>query len=73
LLRASAIQNGPADVEDLPEFEDIDEQTATDPGYDAVTADNTQQIDAIQNGDATVTLADVSSVPNSKKIAGDPQ
>ncbi|QGZ96075.1 MlaA family lipoprotein [Terricaulis silvestris] len=72
LLRESAIQNGPADVEDLPEFEDIDEQPATPGDVDApsdngVTGDNSQQVGAIQNEDATVTLAETPDAPTSKK------
>jgi phospholipid-binding lipoprotein MlaA len=67
LLRESAIQNGPADVEDLPEFEDIDEQPATPTGDNSVTGDNTQQVDAIQNEDASVTLAETPDVTTSKK------
>jgi phospholipid-binding lipoprotein MlaA len=67
LLRESAIQNGPADVEDLPEFEDIDDSTAMETGYDDVTGDNSQQVDAIQNEDATVILAETPNAPTSKK------
>lgn len=67
LLRESAIQNGPADVEDLPEFEDIDDSTAMETGDGDVTADNTQQVGAIQNGDADVALAETSDTPTSKK------
>jgi phospholipid-binding lipoprotein MlaA len=42
LLRESAIRNGPTDVQDLPEFEDIDEQPATS-GDQGVTGATTQQ------------------------------
>jgi hypothetical protein len=67
LLRESAIQNGPAAVEDLPEFEDIDDSTAMETGDGDVTADNTQQVGAIQNGGAAVALAETSDTPTSKK------
>ena len=42
LLRQSAIRNGPTDVQDLPEFEDIDEQPATS-SDEGVTGATTQQ------------------------------
>lgn len=44
LLRESAIQNGSADVQDLPEFEDINEDPQ---GRSSVTEDNAQQAGAI--------------------------
>jgi hypothetical protein len=51
----------------LPEFEDIDDSTAMETGYDDVTGDNSQQVDAIQNEDASVTLAEIPNAPTSKK------
>lgn len=76
LLRESAIQNGAANVEDLPEFEDIDEAPAETSGdtnalsYDGVTEDNTQQDDTIQNEGADVTLPGSTANTTSKKQLG---
>jgi phospholipid-binding lipoprotein MlaA len=71
LLRDSAIQNGPTDVQDLPEFEDIDEQPATDaPGTSGVD-ENSQQVGVNQNAPVAVTLAKTFSVTTSLAVAGD--
>lgn len=71
LLRDSAIQNGPGDVQDLPEFEDIDEPSAT-PAPDATASgENTQQSAAIENHAYAVTLAKSFSATTSRLVAGD--
>jgi phospholipid-binding lipoprotein MlaA len=62
LLRESAIQNGPADVQDLPEFEEI-EETPTAEGN--VGGEISQQSKAIQILDPTVTLASAKGAPTS--------
>jgi phospholipid-binding lipoprotein MlaA len=79
LLRESAIQNGPADVQDLPEFEAIDEQPATDEPEPLATGEttgettgeNSQQSAPKQNPPSAVTLAKVFSVTTSAAVAGD--
>jgi hypothetical protein len=50
LLRESAIQNGETNVEDLPDFDVIDEapDTAT-PDHTGVTEDNAQQVGSNQS------------------------
>lgn len=71
LLRESAIQNGPADVEELPEFESIDEQPATDDN--GVTEDNSQQVDTNQMSSLDVSLAKKTSAPISAQHSGEKQ
>jgi phospholipid-binding lipoprotein MlaA len=71
LLRESAIQNGPADVQDLPEFEDIDEQPATEEPVADADGENAQQSAPIQNTPQAVTLAKSFSVTTSLAVAGD--
>jgi phospholipid-binding lipoprotein MlaA len=60
LLRESAIQNGPADVQDLPDFEEIEEAPAPE-GSDG--GEIPQQSSSIQPSDAAVTLAQPISAP----------
>jgi phospholipid-binding lipoprotein MlaA len=62
LLRESAIQNGPADVQDLPEFEEI-EETPTAEGN--VGGEFSQQSKPIQVLDPAVSLASAKDVPTS--------
>ncbi len=75
LLRQSAIQNGPADVQDLPEFEDINEQPATispeAAGSETGTGENSQQVDSIQPNAHAVTLAKTFSATTSLAVAGE--
>jgi phospholipid-binding lipoprotein MlaA len=70
LLRESAIQNGPTDVQDLPEFEEIDEQPATEQPS-AAPEEKTQQSATIQKTQHAVTLAKAFSVTTSLAVAGD--
>lgn len=62
LLRESAIQNGPADVQDLPEFEEI-EDTPTAEG--SAGGEISQQSKSIQILDTAVSLAVDKSAPTS--------
>lgn len=71
LLRDSAIQNGPADVQDLPEFEEIDEQPATLEPTLPATGENAQQVEPIENTPHAVTLAKSFSATTSLAVAGD--
>jgi phospholipid-binding lipoprotein MlaA len=71
LLRESAIQNGPTDVQDLPEFEDIDEQPATEEPAAEASEENSQQSSLIENTPYAVTLAKSFSVTTSLAVAGD--
>jgi phospholipid-binding lipoprotein MlaA len=61
LLRESAIRNGP-DVQDLPEFEEIEETPALE---QSEGGGNSQHLHAIQSSDAVVTLAQAVSAPMS--------
>jgi len=71
LLRESAIQNGPADVQDLPEFEDINEQPAMEDLDAEASGENSQQSSPIENTPHAVTLAKSFSVTTSPAVAGD--
>ena len=71
LLRDSAIQNGPADVEDLPEFEDIDELPASEAPEAPASGEDSQQSAPIQNAPHAVTLAKSFSATTSMAVAGD--
>jgi phospholipid-binding lipoprotein MlaA len=71
LLRDSAIQNGPADVQDLPDFEDIDEQPATLEPTPPPIGENPQQVESNENTPRTVTLAKSFSATTSLAVAGD--
>ena len=71
LLRESAIQNGPADVEDLPEFEDIDVPPASEEPEAPASGEESQQSAPIQNTPHAVTLAKSFSVTTSLAVAGD--
>jgi phospholipid-binding lipoprotein MlaA len=61
LLRESAIRNGP-DVQDLPEFEEIEETPALE---QSEGGGKSQHLHAIQSSDAAVTLAQAVSAPMS--------
>jgi phospholipid-binding lipoprotein MlaA len=71
LLRASAVQNGPTDVQDLPDFDDIDEEPAMQMDESGVTGDNSQQVGSIQSQSPSVTLAEETPSPISAKSFGD--
>ena len=71
LLRESAIQNGPADVQDLPEFESVDELPASEEPEAPASGENSQQSAPIQNTPHAVTLAKSFSVTTSLATAGD--
>lgn len=71
LLRDSAIQNGPTDVEDLPEFEAIDEEPATQEPAGAESGENPQQLAPVENTPHAVTLAKSFSATTSLAVAGD--
>lgn len=70
LLRESAIQNGPADVQDLPEFEDINEQPATDAPEAGA---ETQQNGEIEVQPSETGLAPETSAPTYDAQQGEPQ
>lgn len=62
--REAAIQNGRADVQDLPDFDDIDEEPATNtPGAGAEL--NSQQADQIQAAENSVVFNEALSDPTS--------
>jgi phospholipid-binding lipoprotein MlaA len=71
LLRQSAIQNGPADVQDLPEFDDFDEEPAMQAPEAPPTEENTQQAAPNENTPHAVTLAKSFSATTSLAVAGD--
>ncbi|HET9230100.1 MAG TPA: VacJ family lipoprotein [Vitreimonas sp.] len=71
LLRESAIQNGPADVQDLPEFESVDELPASEEPEAPASGEDSQQSAPIQNTPHAVTLAKSFSVTTSLATAGD--
>jgi phospholipid-binding lipoprotein MlaA len=71
LLRDSAIQNGPTDIEDLPEFEAIDEEPATQEPEAPVSEENPQQSAPIETTPHSVTLAKSFSATTSLAVAGD--
>ncbi len=71
LLRDSAIQNGPTDVQDLPDFDEIDEQPATDNPSPGAAAENGQQVGSNDSGVTAVTLAQSFSATTSVGVAGD--
>ncbi len=71
LLRESAIQNGPADVQDLPEFEDINEQPATE--APAATGADQQQNSETQNQSEAAPLAQDAVAPIYDAQTGEPQ
>jgi phospholipid-binding lipoprotein MlaA len=69
LLRESAVQNGETNVQDLPEFEGIDEQSAIEaPAYSGVTEDTPQQIGSIQSEQLNTLLAKANPLPTSGKF-----
>lgn len=64
VAREAAIQNGRADVQDLPEFEDIDEEPVTNsPGASAEA--NPQQPDQIQGVEGSVAYTEAPALPTS--------
>ncbi len=66
LLRASAIQNGETNVQDVPDFESIDEQPATEtPDNNGVTEDNSQHSETIQSDQTLAGLETSQSAPMS--------
>ncbi len=71
LLRDSAIQNGPGDVQDLPDFEEIDEPSAMTSPDATASGENAQQSAAIENPAYAVTLAKSFSATTSRLVAGD--
>lgn len=71
LLRESAIQNGPGDVQDLPEFEEIDEQPANDEPDVTATGENPQQVEPKEGSPHAVTLEKSFSVTTFVAVAGD--
>lgn len=71
LLRASAIQNGPADVQDLPDFNDYDEEPASEEPEATASGENSQQSAPIENTPQSVTLAKSFSATTSLAVAGD--
>jgi phospholipid-binding lipoprotein MlaA len=71
LLRESAIQNGATDVQDLPEFEDIDEAPATQEPDGPASEENPQQSAPIEETPHAVTLAKKNSATTSLAVAGD--
>ena len=65
--REAAIQNGRADVQDLPDFHDIDEAPVTNsPGGGGASAEaNQQQADQIQGAENSVVYTEALSLPTS--------
>jgi phospholipid-binding lipoprotein MlaA len=68
LLRRSAIQNGPAEVQDLPEFDEINEEPAME---DRETGDNPQQNRSIAPAKGDDRLAEALPAPKSAAAPGD--
>lgn len=71
LLRESAIQNGPTDVQDLPEFEAIDHEPASEEPDAPASEENPQQSAPDQDIPRSVTLAKTFSATTSLAVAGD--
>lgn len=68
LLRESAIANGPADIQDLPDFDDIDER----PADGAPTGDESaQQVEPIPSQDSSTALESPHSGPTSLAKSGE--
>lgn len=64
--REAAIRNGRADVQDLPDFDDIDEEPATNaPGAGASAEAIQPQMDQIQAAENSVVFTEALSVPTS--------
>jgi len=68
LLRASAVENGQTDVEDLPDFDDISE--AEEP-IEPVSGENTPQVAPIETSVTAQDLASVEAKPTSHATAGE--
>lgn len=68
LLRASAIQNGQTDVEDLPEFDDISENYEP---LEPDTGENSQHVEPIETPVTAQDLASVEVKPTSHTATGD--
>lgn len=71
LLRESAIQNGATDVQDLPEFEEIDEQPASNQPDAGASGDNPQQMQPKEDSPLGVTLEKAFSDTTFVAVAGD--
>lgn len=68
LLRDSAIANGPADVQDLPDFDEINEP----PADEAPTGDESaQQVEAIPSQDSSAALESAPTAPTSSAKSGE--
>jgi hypothetical protein len=67
VAREAAIQNGRADVQDLPDFDDIDEApvTNTPDGSGASAEANQQQADQIQGAENSVVYTEALALPTS--------
>jgi phospholipid-binding lipoprotein MlaA len=66
VAREAAIQNGRADVQDLPDFEDIDEGPATNSPNGGASADaNQPQADEIQTAENSVVFKGALALPTS--------
>jgi phospholipid-binding lipoprotein MlaA len=66
VAREAAIQNGRADVQDLPDFEDIDEGPATNSPNGGANADaNQPQADEIQTAENSVVFKGALALPTS--------
>lgn len=71
LLRESAIQNGRTDVQDLPEFDEIDEQSAIEAPD---TGANSQQTASIEPSSSSDSFSDALAAPTSAAVnTGEPQ
>ncbi|MFN3462661.1 MAG: VacJ family lipoprotein [Terricaulis sp.] len=66
VAREAAIQNGRADVQDLPDFDDIDEEPATNAPNGGASAElNQQQADQIQADEISVVFTEALALPTS--------
>lgn len=65
VAREAAIQNGRADAEDSPDFDDIDEEPATNTPGGASAEANQQQADQIQAAENSVVFTEALALPTS--------
>lgn len=66
VAREAAIQNGRADVQDLPDFDDIDEEPATNTPDGGASAElNQQQADEIQASETSLVFTEALALPTS--------
>lgn len=64
--REAAIQNGRADVQDLPDFDDIDEEPATNSPNGGASAElNQQQADQIEASETSLVFTEALALPTS--------